>query len=455
VISSRFKTVHITNYYHKNSGGISTSYNHLLEYADRHQRPIALIVPGAEDSSETIGEFARIYYVKAKSSPFFDRRYRVIMPWQFMLHGTRIREILLEEKPDLIEVCDKYLLGMLAAMIRKHNFQKLGRPLLVHFSCERMDDNIAAYVTSGKIGKWLARRMMGNYNAALYDFFIAVSAYVADEYVESISANSNPRRSKLFFNWCWRFFRAAKLPLAERIFICSRGGTNPIFSTGKASEERRRQISDEAGLPRDAKILLYAGRISPEKNIALLLELMERLKNDASTDYRLLVAGDGPQADWFRAEAEKRVPGRIKLLGHLTDKQRLAELYANCDAFIHPNPREPYGIGPLEAMASGIPVIAPNSGGILTYATQENAWLVEPSASEFAQAVKEALTNAPVTNEKIANALVSVRSTNWEQACEEAFSVYEQMLRRFRHEQQLFSYRQIPKDFDFHREITE
>jgi glycosyltransferase involved in cell wall biosynthesis len=340
-------------------------------------------------------------------------------------------------------------------MIRKHYFQKLGRPLLVHFSCERMDDNIAAYITRGKLGKWFARRMMGNYNAALYDFFIAVSAYVADEYAESINADSNPRRSKLFFNWCWRFFRAAKLPPAERIFICSRGGTNPIFSTGNASEKFRRQIRDENGLPPDAKILLYAGRISPEKNIALLLELMEFLKNDASTDYRLLVAGDGPQAAWFRAEAEKRVPGRIKLLGHLTDKQRLADLYANCDVFIHPNPREPYGIGPLEAMASGIPVVAPNSGGILSYATPENAWLVEPSAPEFARAVKEILANESGTRKKLANALLAVRSSDWEQASEEVFTVYEKMLRRFRNQEELFAYRANPRNLDFHREFTQ
>ena len=62
------------------------------------------------------------------------------------------------------------------------------------------------------------------------------------------------------------------------------------------------------------------------------------------------------------------------MLGHL-DKELLADYYANADVFVHPNPKEPFGIAPLEAMASGVPVVAPNSGGILSYATDENIWM--------------------------------------------------------------------------------
>ncbi len=74
------KSVHITNYYHKNSGGISTSYNALLAAAERHRRPIRLIVPGETEEIEEVNEFARIYYVPAKKSPVFDKRYRMMMP---------------------------------------------------------------------------------------------------------------------------------------------------------------------------------------------------------------------------------------------------------------------------------------------------------------------------------------------------------------------------------------
>src|SRR5262245_37196353 len=112
------KSVHITNYYHKNSGGISTSFNNLMAAAERHERPVRLIVPGEKESVENINEFARIYYVPAKKSPVFDKRYRVMMPWQYMQGNSIIRRILLDERPDIVEVTDKYTLAPIGAMIR-------------------------------------------------------------------------------------------------------------------------------------------------------------------------------------------------------------------------------------------------------------------------------------------------------------------------------------------------
>ena len=57
----------------------------------------------------------------------------------------------------------------------------------------------------------------------------------------------------------------------------------------------------------------------------------------------------------------------------ISTKKLLADYYANADVFVHPNPKEPFGIAPLEAMASGVPTVAPDAGGILSYATDENA----------------------------------------------------------------------------------
>lgn len=446
------KTAHITNYYHKTSGGIRTFYLQMMEYANRHKRPMFLIVPGEKDEVEVIGDYAKIYYVAAMKSPFFDTRYRIMMPWQFMFHGTRIREILLEEKPDLIEVCDKYVLGLLAAMIRTHNFSKLGRPMLVHFSCERMDDNIDAFLTHSKIGKWLARRMMGNYNSALYDFFIAVSPYISDEYFAATLQKNNPKRSKAFFNWCWRFFRGTKLPLDERVFRNLRTGPDPIFSTENYSEEFLQEIKKEVGIPQNAKIIFYAGRLSPEKNIKVLVEMMKVLRQDETEDYRLLVAGAGPKEDWFKNQFEE-MPDALRMLGHLTDKQKLANLYASCDIFVHPNPREPSGNGVLEAMASGAPVVAPNSGGILTYANNDNAWLVEPTGENFANAVREILTDEAKRKQKTTGAVQTAKENNREKILGEVFEMYESMLQRFQAENEAFNYREKAKGFDFAKEI--
>ena len=442
------KSVHITNYYHKNSGGISTSYNNLLDAANRHERYVRLIVPGEKLETEAVGKYGKIYYVPAKYSPIFDKRYRVIMPWQYMLHDSIVRNILLSEMPDMVEVTDKYTLSVIGAMIRVNKFEELGRPMLVHFSCERMDDNISSFVSRGRAGRWFARRVMGNYNFPSYDFHIANSPYTAEEFYEAVEKSENPRRWDWFFNWCWRVFKAPRVPLEERIAVCPRGVNVEQFSPARQSAEVKREMRERAGIPADAIVLLYAGRISPEKNIELLPDLMEILAKDSEKDYRLLVAGAGPKADWLAEETKRRVPQKIVQLGHL-DKDVLADYYANCDVFVHPNPREPFGIAPLEAMASGVPTLAPNAGGLLAYATNENAWLVAPTAENFAAAVREIITDEPLRNRKIERAFETVRRNTREISTDRLFATYDRMYEDFQKRNELFTNRERAKEFDF------
>lgn len=205
-------------------------------------------------------------------------------------------------------------------------------------------------------------------------------------------------------------------------------------------------MRERAGIPADAVMLLYAGRISPEKNIGLLPDLMDILKNDAR-DYRLLVAGAGPQAEWLQKETDRRFPGKIIQLGHL-DKETLANYYANADIFLHPNPREPFGIAPLEAMASGVPVVAPNAGGLLSYATQQNAWLVPTDAESFAAAVREVTENAGLRQQKVAAALETALENTRERSTDFLFATYDRMYEDFERRKELFAYKD-KTDFDF------
>jgi glycosyltransferase involved in cell wall biosynthesis len=442
------KSVHITNYYHKNSGGISTSYNNLMAAAERHERYVRLIVPGETESLEDVNPYARIYYVPAKQSPVFDKRYRVIMPWQYMQADSIIRKILLEEMPDIIEITDKYTLSLFGPMVRKKGFQQLGRPMLVHFSCERMDDNIGSFLTKGKAGQWLARRVIGNYTLPSFDYHIANSAYTAEEFFDSLSSDKNPKRSSKFLNWCWRYFAAPRVPADERIFVCPRGVDSVMFTPDKRSDAVKREMRERTGIPDDAVMLLYAGRISPEKNVGLLVDMMKILANDKARDYRLLVAGDGPLADWMRERTDEHFPGKIIQLGHL-DKENLSKYYANADVFVHPNPKEPFGIAPLEAMSSGAPTVAPNSGGILSYATNENAWLVMPNAEKFAAAVRDVVENPEARDKKIANALETARLNTREASTDRLFATYDKLWEDFQERRELFIDIEESKKFDF------
>jgi glycosyltransferase involved in cell wall biosynthesis len=447
-VNQPLKSVHITNYYHKNSGGISTSFNNLLAAAERHKRSVRLIVPGETETVEEINDFAKIYYVPAKYSPIFDKRYRLIMPWQYMQGDSIIRRILLDEKPDLIEVTDKYTISMLGAMVRIGKFKQLGRPMLVHFSAERMDDNIASFMTKGAFGRWLARRVIGNYTLAVFDFHIANSVYTAEEFYKAYKRAENESRSNWLFNKSWQFFKAPRVPIEERIYVCPRGVNAEVFRADRRNEAVKKAMRERAGIPAGAVVLLYAGRISPEKNIELLVEMMKILAKDAARDYRLLVAGAGPQADWLRAETEKNFPGKIIQLGHL-DKETLADYYANADVFVHPNPREPFGIAPLEAMASGAPTLAPASGGILSYATDENAWLVEPTGENFAAAARAIIENPAETARRTQNAIKTALENTREKSTDNLFATYDRMYEDFQRRRELFTDIEKAKDFDY------
>ena len=441
------KSVHITNYYHKDSGGISTSFNNLLAAAERHSRHICLIVPGKTESVEDVNAFARIYYVPAKQSPVFDKRYRIMMPWQYMMKDSIIRRILLDERPDMIEVTDKYTLSIIGAMVRTNNFKKLGRPMLVHFSCERMDDNVGSFLTRGRVGKWVSRRMIGNYMIPSFDFHIANSKYTAKEFFDSVSRHKEPGRSKRFFDICWRLLKAPRVPLEERIFVCPRGVDSAHFSPDRLSENIERELKTLAGGDDDSVILLYAGRISPEKNVGLLVDIMRSLEKD-ERDYRLLIAGDGPQRDRLARQFETVALGKVVFLGHL-DKEKLADYYANADIFVHPNPREPFGIAPLEAMASGIPTVAPNAGGILSYATNENAWLVEATGEAFANAVREIVTDDDSRVSKTAKALETARQNTREVSTDRLLETYDRIFADFNERNGLYTDVEKPKSFDY------
>ncbi|HEY8563605.1 MAG TPA: glycosyltransferase family 4 protein, partial [Pyrinomonadaceae bacterium] len=139
-------------------------------------------------------------------------------------------------------------------------------------------------------------------------------------------------------------------------------------------------------------------------------------------------------------------------LGHL-DKETLADYYANCDVFVHPNPKEPFGIAPLEAMASGAPTVAPDSGGILSYATDENAWLVTPAGAEFARAVREVVEDPNERARKVNNAILTALDNTREKSTDHLFATYDKMYADFQRRKELFTDIEKAKGFDFAKEF--
>ncbi len=398
-------TLHITNFYHQSSGGISTFYRALFEAANRLRRRMILIVPGEQSRTENIGDFGRIHYLRSPRAPFFDRRYRLLMPQTYLpFSGGELTRILEDEKPDLIEISDKYSVNWVAGLLRRRWLSGLPRPVLVGMSCERMDDNVGAFLTRGQIGKRLSQFYLGALYIPLFDYHIANSRYTADE-----------------------LFAAMVAKHRREVHVLPMGAQVEEFAAAHPIECKRRQLIHCAGGDERTKLLLYAGRLSPEKNIPLLIELMERLVGDERDDFRLIIAGSGPLADWLESESSRRTPGKIVLLGQVQDRQSLIGLYANCDVFVHPNPREPFGIAPLEAMAAGLPLVAPRSGGVLSYADDTNSWLADASGEAFAAAVRMIFSDTAARKDKLARARWTSQQYRWPDVADRFFSLYDEL----------------------------
>ncbi len=160
----------------------------------------------------------------------------------------------------------------------------------------------------------------------------------------------------------------------------------------------------------------------------------------------------GRRVNGFRHRAKDTLRERSNF-SDISKNKQLADYYANADVFVHPNPKEPFGIAPLEAMASGVATVAPNAGGILSYATNENAWLVEPTGEKFAAAVREIINDPLLRERKIANALATARANTREASTDRLFAAYDKIYEHFHKHRDLFVDVDAARKFDFVEEI--
>jgi glycosyltransferase involved in cell wall biosynthesis len=132
-----------------------------------------------------------------------------------------------------------------------------------------------------------------------------------------------------------------------------------IFTPARRSQEMRAQL----GLG-DAFVFLHVGRLAAEKGVERILAAFARAREMLSPrPVRLVIAGAGPKKDELRAAA----PPDTQFLGHLDRSTYLPTLYASADAFVFASHTETLGLVILEAMASGMPVVAAPIGGVTSH----------------------------------------------------------------------------------------
>jgi glycosyltransferase involved in cell wall biosynthesis len=193
------------------------------------------------------------------------------------------------------------------------------------------------------------------------------------------------------------------------------------------SEERIRIVPEGIDLSRwrrlvstvphtgDGKTILCVARQYRRKHVADLLRAMPLVRR-AVPEARALVVGDGPEhANLQLFRAELSLGEAVQLLGEIPDDDAVALLYRRADVFCLPSIQEGFGIVFLEAMASGLPVVATTAAAIPEVVPQDKAGLLVPpgDVEALAAALVQLLTNPAQRAACAAFGQAHVRQYDW------------------------------------------
>lgn len=323
------RLVDTTMLYAPRSGGVKRYLNAKGAWLASNRPGVhhTLVTPGRRDAYDGQGTVS----IYAAPLPFGDG-YR----WPVSSNAWMKR--LIRQRPTVIEAGDPYTPGLAALKAG----DQLGVPV-VGF-CHTDLGALAAL----HIGEW-AEKPVRKAWAGIYSRFdrvVAPSRYMAERLAEAGVEG------------------AVALPLGVDVAAFRPGAEDP------------QGLRKRLGLPKDSRLLVFAGRPAREKRVDVLVEAVERLGDP----YRLLLVGAGAAAP---------TSDRVIPLPYETDPGALVKLLSSCDAFVHANDAEPFGLIVLEAMACGLPVVGVASGGVAESVDASVGELAPVSTPEaFAEAVR-------------------------------------------------------------------
>jgi alpha-1,6-mannosyltransferase len=292
-----------TMFFAPKGGGVGRYLRAKHDWLRRNRPNIShtLLVPGATEGMNANGEAT----LRAPLIPGSGG-------YRFPLRAKMCARRMIAFAPDLIEVGDPYVLAWAALRAG----QDRGIPVVAFFHSDLVDK---AQATGGAIARAVATR----YVRRLYREFDRVIA---------------PSRHTAA--------RLAALGL-DRVVVRRLGVDTNVFEPSGRSDALRQRL----GIPRDTRLLVYAGRFAPEKNLPQLYEALQRL----GPAYHLVLVGAGGSLPHQK---------NVSVLPYHGEPRLLAALLASCDAFVHAGDQETFGLAALEAMACGLPVVAVRGGAL-------------------------------------------------------------------------------------------
>ena len=206
----------------------------------------------------------------------------------------------------------------------------------------------------------------------------------------------------------------------DRFRIWGRGVDSELFHPRRRSEELRRSLAPDADV-----VLLYVGRIAPEKRLDLLVDAFPELQARTDARLALVLVGGGPAVPDLQA----RATDGVVFAGYQRGLE-LAAHYASGDIFVFPSDTETFGQVVTEAMASGLPVVAPSRGGVLdTVRPGKTGALFTPgSVEDFIESTLPLVQRPDLRRAQGARARLEAEARSWSRVFDRLFTDYREVL---------------------------
>ncbi len=179
------------------------------------------------------------------------------------------------------------------------------------------------------------------------------------------------------------------------------------------------------------EFILYAGNVKPHKNLERLIDAFQILRKRGLDDITLVLIGDdiSKYAALRRAVHRHQLHKHVRFLGYMPE-ETLAIMYRLASVFVFPSLYEGFGLPPLEAMASGTPVVTSNVSSLPEVAG-DAAVLVDPyDPAAIAEGMLRVLTERQLRESLCAKGLVRARQFSWEASIRRVLEIYGQVCER-------------------------
>jgi len=282
--------------------------------------------------------------------------------------------------------------------------------------------------TLGKLGLRLGKKLgipVVSTNHTLYTEYVHYFPLAP----KSVSRAYIIRLERNYYNRCDHVIAVSRV--TEQV-LRGYGVTVPItvIPTGLSidttrDEVARKRIRQEFGIPREARVLLYVGRVAREKHLDLLLQAFEKLA-PKYLDIRLMIAGGGPYEAQCRSNAAKLACSNRIVFTGAVPREKVAKYYSVGDIFSYPSPTETQGIVVCEALGAGLPCVLVNGGGTPEMVVDgQDSLLTRIEVEDFAEKMDSLLSNPALMEQFSQRAVVNASRFTPRSMAEKALEVYE------------------------------